>query len=220
MPTVFTKVIGSLKNILKYQTEAFRQYFSSLTNHQYCLCCFPTHPHCIKNQAFRKIHITTKTTTKRKHITRRVYTSAVGYLKRKHFYFFICFSSLLHICPHHPLPKIQRRTKCITSCMPPYEQYMHSYQLNFSFESIQQKIPIIFPFLLTPSSVVLWHLLQRRFDLFPNLIRRWNVDGRDIPWRLMQCGERNAGGHCQGHGRLLLCVSFQLLLVVVEEDCQ
>mmetsp|Transcript_36116 Transcript_36116/g.53869 ORF Transcript_36116/g.53869 Transcript_36116/m.53869 type:complete len:132 (-) Transcript_36116:1453-1848(-) len=101
MPTVFTKVIGSLKNILKYQTEAFRQYFSSLTNRQYCLCCFPTHPHSIKNQAFRQIHIATKTSTKRKNITRRIYTSAVGYLKRKHFYFFICFSSLLHIRPHH-----------------------------------------------------------------------------------------------------------------------
>jgi len=108
---VVTKVIGSLKNILKYQTEAFLQHFSSLTNHQYCLCCFPTHPHCIKNQAFRQIYIATKTSTKRKNITKRIYTSAVGYLKRKHFYFFICFSSLLHICPHHPLPKIPRRTK-------------------------------------------------------------------------------------------------------------
>mmetsp|Transcript_12116 Transcript_12116/g.17942 ORF Transcript_12116/g.17942 Transcript_12116/m.17942 type:complete len:145 (+) Transcript_12116:1-435(+) len=108
---VVTKVIGSLKNILKYQTEAFLQHFSSLTNHQYCLCCFPTHPHCIKNQAFRQIYIATKTSTKRKNITKRIYTSAVGYLKRKHFYFFICFSSLLHICPHHPLPKNPKKNK-------------------------------------------------------------------------------------------------------------
>jgi len=36
----------------------------------------------------------------------------------------------------------------------------------------------------------------------------------------MQCGERNAGGHCQGNGRLLLCMPFQLMFVVVEEDCQ